>query len=170
MAAATGLFAEHGPGAVSLRDVAKAANVNLGLIHRYVGGKQDLVTLVLADRPGMPPLEDDALRTPAEVVDLTLDVMAADVAYYRVLVRAILDGFDVPAGVIGRATAAMRQVMPDQDADVRVAMLVATVLGWQVVAPLVLEVVGQPDLTQQELSDALRPALLAFLTADAPPA
>src|SRR5688500_11297880 len=45
------LFVERGPAAVSLRDISAEAGVNLGLIHRYVGGKDDVVALVL-DRHG----------------------------------------------------------------------------------------------------------------------
>lgn len=41
------LFVERGPAAVSLRDIATDAGVNLGLIHRHVGGKDDVVALVL---------------------------------------------------------------------------------------------------------------------------
>ena len=46
--AAHELFTERSPAAVSLRQVAERAGVNLGLIHRYVGSKQDLVEAVLA--------------------------------------------------------------------------------------------------------------------------
>lgn len=46
VAAARRLFAERGPDSVSLRDVAGAAGVNLGLIHHYIGSRDDLVALV----------------------------------------------------------------------------------------------------------------------------
>jgi len=38
------LFAEHGPASVSIRDVARHAGVNHGLIHRHFGSKTDLLT------------------------------------------------------------------------------------------------------------------------------
>ena len=44
--AGTELFARSGPDAVSLREVAAAAGVNHGLIHRYVGSKSDLLRLI----------------------------------------------------------------------------------------------------------------------------
>lgn len=44
--AAARLFAAHGPNA-SLRDIAADAGVNLGLIHRHFGNKQDLLQSVL---------------------------------------------------------------------------------------------------------------------------
>jgi AcrR family transcriptional regulator len=168
--AATELFARHGPGAVSLRDVAREADVNLGLIHRYVGGKQDLLGLVLAGRPGMPPSDAPEPRSTGEVVDLLLGLISADATHNRVLARAILDGFDVPRGpegfpLIARSATALRAEVPAPDADVRVAMLAAAALGWQVIGPLLLEAVGQDHLSPEELASTLRPALLAFLTA-----
>lgn len=47
LAAALELFAERGPAAVSLREVAARAGTNLGLIHRHIGSKRDLVAEVL---------------------------------------------------------------------------------------------------------------------------
>ena len=49
VAAAMRLFGERGPGAVSLREVAAEAGVNYGLIHQYVGTKDDLLALVIKD-------------------------------------------------------------------------------------------------------------------------
>src|SRR5437762_7377291 len=46
VAAAATLFAEDGPDGVSLRQVAAKAGVNYGLIHQYVGTKDDLLRLV----------------------------------------------------------------------------------------------------------------------------
>jgi AcrR family transcriptional regulator len=47
--AATGLFAERGPSAVTVRMIAERAGVNHGLVHHYFGSKQGLVRAVLAD-------------------------------------------------------------------------------------------------------------------------
>ena len=46
--AAATLFALRGIDAVSLRDVAAEANVNLTLIRRYVGSREDLVSAVFS--------------------------------------------------------------------------------------------------------------------------
>ncbi|MFD2392901.1 TetR/AcrR family transcriptional regulator [Dietzia aerolata] len=57
------LFSERGP-QVPLRDIADAAGVNLGLIHRHIGRKEALITAVMQDavRFGAARLEntDDA--------------------------------------------------------------------------------------------------------------
>lgn len=46
--AATDLFAERGPDAVTVREVADRASVNHALIHRHFGTKEELVRVVLA--------------------------------------------------------------------------------------------------------------------------
>ncbi len=43
LAAAVELFAERGPASVSIRDVARHAGVNHGLVHRHFGSKDDLL-------------------------------------------------------------------------------------------------------------------------------
>src|SRR5687768_8434119 len=48
VAAATEQMAERGPAAVSLRDVADAAEVTLSQIYRHVGNKDALLAAVLA--------------------------------------------------------------------------------------------------------------------------
>src|ERR1700741_422368 len=45
--AATDLFAERGPAATSIRDIATRSKVNHGLVFRYFGTKEQLVGAVL---------------------------------------------------------------------------------------------------------------------------
>jgi AcrR family transcriptional regulator len=47
VAAATELFAERPPGAVTVRQIAERAGVNHALVHRYIGTKEDLLREVL---------------------------------------------------------------------------------------------------------------------------
>jgi AcrR family transcriptional regulator len=47
--AATVLFAERGPSAVTVRMIAERAGVNHGLVHHYFGSKQGLVRAVVTD-------------------------------------------------------------------------------------------------------------------------
>jgi AcrR family transcriptional regulator len=171
--AATTLFAAHGPGAVSLRDVAREANVNLGLIHRYIGGKQDLLGMVLERRPGMPALPLVPTVSTEELVDLVLELVVADPLYTRIVLRATLDGFDVPNlqqafPLIERAVSSARSSLPTPDAEVRVGTFVATVLGWQALSSLLLEILGLSELDPAQVARMLRPAVLAFLQAPPP--
>src|ERR1035441_1400685 len=45
--AATQLFVRKNPGSVSVREIARVAGVNHGLVHHYFGSKQALVQAVL---------------------------------------------------------------------------------------------------------------------------
>jgi len=156
---------------VSLRDVAREANVNLGLIHRYIGGKQDLLAMVLERRPGMPAVQPAPPLQPEELASLLLELIAADAPYTRIVLRATLDGFDVPQSqnafpLIERSVASARTILPTPDAELRVGLLAAAALGWQALGPFLLNVLGHDDLDERRVADALRPALVAFLTAE----
>src|ERR1700758_4941662 len=77
--AATDLFAERGPAATSIRDIAARSKVNHGLVFRYVGTKEQLVGAVL-DHLGATTtalMEADATTPEAErALDRHLRVMA----------------------------------------------------------------------------------------------
>jgi hypothetical protein len=121
----------------------------------------------------MPPLDGPVPQSAEDIADLILTLIAADAAYTKVVLRATLDGYDVPEmqvafPLIEQAAIAMRQALPRRDADVRVALLSAALMGWQTLAPTLLAVVGQTGLSTAEEAEALRPALVAFLSADVP--
>ena len=169
--AATKLFAERGPAAVSLRDVAREANVNLGLIHRYIGGKYDLLSAVLGARAGMEPIDALPVVTQDDLVEVAVAFITADAALTRVLLRAEVEGFEVRRlqdsfPLLDRAANKLRTDLPRRDADVRVAFVAAAALGWQAIGPRLLEVLKQRDLSAEEVSDRLRPALHAFFSAE----
>src|SRR4051812_9842318 len=77
--AATDLFAERGPAATSLRDVAARAGVNYGLIHQYIGTKDDLLRLVV-ERVSVETAERVAAGT--SVADLVSDVVHGGASPY----------------------------------------------------------------------------------------
>ena len=54
------LFAEHGFGEVSVRQVVQAAEVNVASIHYYFGSKDALIEEVLSRR--LAPLNEERLR------------------------------------------------------------------------------------------------------------
>jgi AcrR family transcriptional regulator len=143
--AATTLFAERGPAAVSLREVAQAADVNLGLIHRHIGSKTDLLAAVLRARPGMEP-------GGATTADEGLD--GYDLAHL---------GIDFPG--LGRWGAVLRERLAPLDADIRLAFVVAMLLGWHAVGLVVLDVLGHHDLPPDKVVQSLGPALAAFVSA-----
>ena len=144
--AATELFAEHGPGAVSVRDIATRAGVNHGLVHRHFGSKDALVGAVL-DRLVGDMRQTFAAQSHVDYVGLFAAVAERD-QYWRVLARALLDGhtdwlgkgaFPLIAQSVEAVKAASKE---DVDAQAMVAAAVAAGLGWLVFEPFVAAATG----------------------------
>ena len=96
--AAAELFAEKGPGAVSVRQIAAAAGVNHGLVHHYFGSKQELLREVVRTRAAAVMAEALAASTTLRIDEegfwagrLWNTVNADD--GWKVVVRALLDGY-----------------------------------------------------------------------------
>ena len=168
VAAAATLFAEDGPDGVSLRQVAAKAGVNYGLIHQYVGTKDDLLRLVFRS------VSESAAGRFAEAGDLdaALDAFAgADPQpsqYVRMLAWALLQGRDAE-GLLGRSPALatlLARIDPGPDssteARMRLASAVAMGLGWQLFGPFIANGVGLGDASAEDLR-AQRKAILRSL-------
>lgn len=169
--AAGRLFSERGPAAISLRDVANEANVNLGLIHRYIGSKEDLLATVLAMRPAT--FAD--LLEPEEIVSLLLGDDAEIAQYMRVIAHADLDGYDLPRlrptmPLLSVTAKAMRKRFPPIEADVRTVLAAAMITGWHAVGRTYLKALGRRGLSDDALAAAFRPAIEALLAPPEPPA
>jgi AcrR family transcriptional regulator len=168
--AASLLFAERGPAAVSLREVAAAANVNLGLIHRHVGSKDDLLAAVLRARPGVDEADVDAYEDPARlIVDLATQREPRPLQLL-VIVRALLDGYDLASlGVdlpyLRRGAELVAERLGPTDARVRSALGAAVVLGWHTVGDAYLRLLGGGEIAPDELAASLRPAIEAMMAA-----
>ncbi len=149
MEAAADLFAERGPAATSIRDIAERAGVNHGLVFRHFGAKDQLVGTVLkflGDRSG-------ALAASGRLT-------TADPGLRRhltVLARCILDGY--PVGELQERFPVMalmiERVRPemdsDRDAGLAVAHLAAFAMGWQLLEPFLRNAAGLQDLGDTEL-------------------
>jgi len=152
----TQLFAKRGLAAVSVRDVAKAARVNHGLVHRHFGSKAGLVRAVMAQ------LSDDIERTLGPVVDnesfaelmlLILTSSNRQRTHWRILAQAMLGGEDVetvPEGfaVFQRALAAARRNPPGRlSPEAQVAVFMAFGLGMVTYGPFIRRAL---DLSRDE--------------------
>lgn len=74
--AATELFAERPPGAVTVREIAERAQVNHALVHRYFGTKEDLMRAVLEHNAHLAEGAAAAISGPVgvdELVDFGLE-------------------------------------------------------------------------------------------------
>jgi AcrR family transcriptional regulator len=152
--AATDLFAERGPAATSIRDIAARSKVNHGLVFRHFGTKEQLVGAVL-DHLGMTTT---ALRQ-AGASEAELQ-RAAD-RHLRVIARTLLDGY--PVGKLQSQFPGMSWVLDavrprhtdDRSARLAVANAAALQFGWRLFEPFLRASTGLDELTDAELRQAV---------------
>ncbi|OBB67473.1 MULTISPECIES: TetR/AcrR family transcriptional regulator [unclassified Mycobacterium] len=152
--AATDLFAERGPAATSIRDIAARSNVNHGLVFRHFGTKENLVGAVL-DHLGANLSALLSEEAPADVLDRALD------RQMRVMARTVLDGY--PAGQLQKRfpniATLLGWVRPlhDNEIDARLAVANALALqfGWRLFAPILRSATGIDELTDDEIRQAV---------------
>ncbi|HEX4868378.1 MAG TPA: helix-turn-helix domain-containing protein [Acidimicrobiales bacterium] len=151
--AASTLFAEKGPAATSLRDIAQTAGVNHGLIHRHFGSKQRLVRAVhdhLAQR--LAATDPFRQATAAGALD-AFHALEGNRTYWMVLTRAMLDGelddvldSDLAGG--HRMVETLRAALGDDapvDASDLMAMAFAFSFGWLLLRDFIQAATGAGD-------------------------
>lgn len=165
IAAATELFAAHGPGAVPVRRIAARAGVNHGLVHRHFGSKTGLLRAVL-DRLAQDlarqsePAGGRALAS-ARLFRATREQQS----YWRILSHALLEGEDprrIQGGfpVVSRMLGEARQAAADGrlargiDPATAVAANVALALGWLQFEPFLLAASGLDRRSADEIRRA----------------
>ncbi len=167
--AATLLFGEAGPAAVSTRQIAKAADVNSGLIHRHFRTKDALLKEVL-ERLARE-ISESAKEAVDEAPELLrfFDATYERALYWRLLARCILDGKDLSeiqtefptveriVETLGRlqGDGAIRD---DIEPKVLTGVLLAMGLGWLVFEPFLLAATG---LDERDSKEVRRDARLA---------
>ena len=151
--AATELFASHGASAVSVRDIAKKARVNHGLVHRHFGSKSALQKevverLVAVVSANVVPAESDDISS---LIRRTFEgtATATHDTYFRILARALLDGEDV-GSIQTRFPVAQMLVAAAEKSGVErprmyVARRIATGLGWLLFEPYIRAATGLKD-------------------------
>ena len=162
--AALTLLAERGM-SFSIREVAKLARVNHGLVHRHFGSKEALLKVAIAERNEALRLQVQGNSSP---MDLTVQGGPATAA---ILARLILDD---ATSLIGDhiATKAMveRAALQVVDTDPltaahRTALANAIVLGWTVFGEYALQAAGTSR--SQEVESALRSMVDSLLNGQA---
>jgi AcrR family transcriptional regulator len=132
--AARALFAERGPGAVSLRDIARRAGVNHGLIHHYIGSRDDLLRLVFDRSTDQARQQVEGAGDVAAALGALRSLGEGSSDYSRLLAWALLEGHD-PADFHGRSAAldAVARAGGEDSHELRVALAMAMVqtLGWK---------------------------------------
>lgn len=159
--AASLLFAENGPARVSLRDVAREAGVNYGLIHQYVGSKDALLKLVFQSSAERWAGSFAEAATVEDAVDHLMRPKST--VYVRMLAHTLLEGRD-PATILesssGLAELSRRLgdgAAQDSDVDTRVqaAAMACTAMGWGLFGPYLREIAGLADVPEPELTDQI---------------
>ncbi len=153
--AATDLFAERGPAATSIRDIAARSKVNHGLVFRHFGTKDQVVGAVLENLgTTLTALLDSG--APGDEVDRALDLQM------RVMARTLLDGY--PAAQLQKRfpniATLIGWVRPVHDDDMSARIAVANGLalqfGWRLFAPILRSATGLDELTDDEIREVVR--------------
>jgi AcrR family transcriptional regulator len=160
VAAAVELFAREGPDGVALRQVASAAGVNYGLIHQYIGTKDDLLRLVVRS---VSEQAAERLSTASDLDGAIREMVRSQrnpSAYVAMLGWALLQGRDAHAllgrspalGVLVERLAQLDEAEPET--RLRVEAMVAMSLGWQLFGPFIRSGVGLDDMADEDLDAA----------------
>lgn len=147
---ATDLFAERGPAATSIRDIAARSKVNHGLVFRHFGTKEQLVGAVL-DHLGATLSGLVHSETPPDVIERALD------RHMRVLARALLDGYPVAQlqKRFPNVAELLDEVLPRHEDETKGRLAVANSLalqfGWRLFAPMLRSATGLDHMPEEEL-------------------
>ncbi|GBG37672.1 TetR/AcrR family transcriptional regulator [Mycobacterium montefiorense] len=151
---AADMFAERGPGAASIRDIAARAHVNHGLVFRHFGTKENLVAAVLDYLAAELDNLADGTSSPDEI-----DV--ATTRQLRVIARALLDGY--PAGQLQSSFPAAARLLgnirplhdTEEGARLGAANAMALLLGWHLFEPFVRSATGLHDLPRDKQRESM---------------
>ncbi|MCF2532488.1 TetR/AcrR family transcriptional regulator [Yinghuangia soli] len=156
LGAAETLFAERGPSSVTLRDVAAAADVNLGLLHRHIGSKEELLRAVLermTNEGGGRLAERPDLRSS---VDALMQPVPGIFNHVHLISWLLLEGGDTghgDPGFPGVEALVAKVAGPGDDGGARTTVLamLSMIYGWQMFAPFLKEAAGVADLPEADL-------------------
>ena len=91
--AAMTLFALHGPASVTTRQIAAAAGVNLGLIHRHFGSRATLISEAISE--GSAPLMPAVMDAHGFDLDSVVTQLRHTSLAPRIIARTLVDGIDI---------------------------------------------------------------------------
>ncbi|HOT46279.1 MAG TPA: TetR family transcriptional regulator [Spirochaetota bacterium] len=173
--AAGELFSRRGFDGVSVRDIAKKAGVNHGLIHRHFGSKENLrrqtlqrmADAMLADVRGAGSLQ--------EISRLAFQSLTKHERFWRILARTILDGhgtgdlhrrFPIARHLTEQVKAAVKGggLRGDLDPRMVVAAMFSFSCGFIMFEPFILAAAGLDGVKPDKVRDAVLAAAMSLLT------
>lgn len=139
LAAAGRLLAERGPAQVTLREIADAAQVNVGLIHRHIGSKDALVRAVVDRFIQRGHEVASAIDSWDDLVALVFTPTESLYDYTHLLAWLVLEGVETggtaaPPSPLEELAVRLGGDRPEQVRD-EVAALVSLAYGWQLFTP-----------------------------------
>jgi AcrR family transcriptional regulator len=151
--AAADLFARRGVTEVTLREIAAAADVQLGLIARYIGNRDDLVQAVFDDLT--EALAQEVVDRPLEQISFERDSV---MGRWTIMLThfAVTEPDELPMSAAFNPMLALAQVIMDNygldesAARLRGAQIVASALGWRIFERYLIEG-GRVDIEREEL-------------------
>ncbi len=161
LAAAGQLFAERSPSQVSLREIARTAGVNYGLIHHYFGTKDAIIAELLrrssrygAERMSGSDTVGDALE---RLVDQQTASRHAQMLAWILLEERDMESLVSPSPAIARIASLLSQGEPGPDERLAAAVLAGTAIGWRIYSPFLRVAAGLDDA--DDLDDRFRSIL-----------
>ena len=155
--AAATLFARHGVDAVSLRDIAAAADVHVALIERYIGHREELVAEVFRH-------VSDQLARAVEENPLSGQGFSPDTVmgtWVRIAAALVISGRPLESRRDFNPVLAMAQTLmagyglAEEAARLRAAQIVAAALGWRIFEAYLVEAGGLGEVPLAALREEL---------------
>jgi AcrR family transcriptional regulator len=171
LAAAARLFVERGYERTTIREIARAAGVDGGLVMHYFGSKQELFQRVTHNAP-MPELTGTADHVTEQILARLADSLANEPVQSLALLRSMLTHPDAAQAMregAARYQAQISKPIAADDAELRAALVSAVMLG-VIVSRHLLKTEALSDASPQHVIDLLRPCLRALTRAGPGPA
>jgi AcrR family transcriptional regulator len=173
LAAANRLFSEIGPADVSLRAIAREANVNHGMVHRHFGTRDDLVEQLL--QRSATGWADAAASTHdfAAAIGLIMsdagEAEATAGTWLRILAWSLLSGKPDRSSEVQRRYSKSLELLPamirDRDPDeaaITAAAALALVFGWRFFHPYLRAALHLDDRPFDQVHRAVYEKLLVL--------
>lgn len=165
------LLSERGPH-VPLRDIADAAGVNLGLIHRHFGRKDALLTTVMQDAVRLGATRIENLDDSGQAVRGMVLGATEHPEISRLLAWLALDreaAFPPMIDPAQRPAAALRRMSsPAPAGDVELLLVFTAVYGWPVLRGALLDALDIPAEQREGIDEQLADLLARVVTGRAP--
>jgi len=145
-------FAAKGT-SVTVREIAAAAGVNPGLIHKYLGNKEDVLRAVLERDTEISTTTIETGGSLPDAVRRLFDIGLADRDYVRISAWLLLEGrTDLLLGNQAQGMDAIRGIDPhSHKADVRLMTVLAAISGWSLFSEGILAFAQADDADRREL-------------------